>query len=436
MDNMDFMDSMDLMDVHKVHKVHIVHNMHYSSLIGKLFRTNLYGGIKLGLDNCRRLQEILNNPTRQFASIHVAGTNGKGSVTTMIAKALEASGYRVGLYTSPHISSFRERIQINGTLISEQATEQLLSLLFDTVEQHQIPATFFELTTFLAFLYFAQENVDFAVLETGLGGRLDATNVVTPLLSVITSISLEHTPILGTTLEEIAKEKAGIIKPKVPVVIGPRVPLSVVQSIAAEQHSPLTIVKGQFDLFMEENQAIAYAALKELDLPEKAIEEGLKARQPCRLEMWNDRVILDVAHNPDGLTHLFQAIRIRYGNIPIRLLFGLSKNKDIPSCLKIICKNAQAFHLIEAPNGRGLPIADLYQEMNKYHSDLSCHPSIADGVKAALELSQANKELLVVCGTFFIMSQVRQALGYQEPVDPIDMNEMAVPIQKPQSAQI
>lgn len=384
----------------------------YSLLIDKLFQTNLFDGVKSGLNNCHRLQEIFHEPTRAFASIHVAGTNGKGSVTTMIAKGLKDSGYRVGLYTSPHISCFRERIRINGEKIPEKAVETLLTLLFETTKRCRIPATFFELTTFLAFLYFAQEKVDFVVLEAGLGGRLDATNIVTPLLSVITSISLDHVPTLGTTLEDIAREKGGIIKPGVPVVIGPRVPLDIIQEIAKERNSPLFVVEKKSTLFMEENQAIARLALQQLNLSEKAIEKALQARQPCRMEIWENQVIFDVAHNPDGLQHLFIAIEHQYPNRPIRLLFGLSKSKDIQACLEIICQHGSAFHLVEAPNGRGVPLATLQEALLNCKvrpEQILIHSEIAEGVKEARTLALAQEELLVICGTFFIMSEAQEA---------------------------
>lgn len=400
--------------------------MLYPKLIDKLFQVNLFGGMKLGLENCRRFQEILQKPTQDLSCIHVAGTNGKGSVTTMIAKALEASGLRVGLYTSPHISCFRERIRINGEMISESAIEELLPFLFTTAEQNAISATFFELTTFLAFLHFSREQVDIVVLETGLGGRLDATNIVTPILSIITSISLDHTQILGSTVEEIASEKGGIIKYEVPVVIGPRVPLAPIKRIADEMSSPLTTVTGTFDSFMEENQAIAREALRKLNICESSIAEGLKARQPCRMEILNDRVILDVGHNPDGLNHLFQAIQHRFGNRRIRLLFGLSKTKDIQACLQILCQNGHAFHLVEAANGRGISLAILHEEIQRFiphGTSVSCHQDIEAGVKESLRQAEENNELLVICGTFFIMSEARRALGIQEPVDSFDMNE-------------
>jgi dihydrofolate synthase/folylpolyglutamate synthase len=398
----------------------------------RLFQVNLFGGTKLGLKNCEQLQSLLNFPDRTYATIHVSGTNGKGSVTTKIAFALQAAGYKVGLYTSPHIACFRERIRINGNMIPEHAVEELLTKLFTLIEKEAIPATFFEITTFLAFLYFAQEKIDVAVLETGLGGRMDATNVVMPLLSIITSISLDHTEILGTTLEAIAKEKAGIIKPGVAVILGPEVPLQPIKAIA--QGSPYLQLTKRTANFEEENQLIAKAALDNLSahfkLTEAAILQGLETRPPCRFEIFSGPcpIILDVAHNPDGLLHLFQAVKQRYGNAPLRILFGLSKNKDMPTCLKILKEHGQAFHLVEAPNGRGISASELENELcllGVEAQKIWMHPSILQGMRVAIDEANANKEVIIVCGSFFIMGEVRQALGLQEPQDSWDMNERA-----------
>ena len=406
--------------------------MSYARLIQRLFNVNLFGGVKLGLQNAQSLQQLLNYPDRSFKSIHVAGTNGKGSVSTKIAAAFQEAGYRVGLYTSPHISSFRERIQINGTMISEEAVESLLLFLFQVVDREQLPATFFELTTFLAFLYFAQQHVDIAVLETGLGGRLDATNIVHPCLSIITSIGLDHTEILGSTREAIALEKGGIIKEKVPIVIGPHVPFAPIQAIASQKQSLCIQVKHFSSLFEEENQSIARTALDYLtplfNLSREAIQKGLEGKQPCRFEVLKGPpcVILDVAHNADGLHSLFQTIKYHYPSRPLRLLFGLSKNKDLRGCLQLIGPNGAHFHLVESSNGRGVPVDILYsslQELSIESSRLSVHKSIFHGVRQARQEAMDHGEILVICGSFFIMGQTRQALGFDEPYDELDLNE-------------
>jgi dihydrofolate synthase/folylpolyglutamate synthase len=413
--------------------------MPYADLIQRLFNVNLFGGVKLGLQNMQRLQQLLQYPDRSFHSVHVAGTNGKGSVSTKIATAFQLAGYKVGLFTSPHISSFRERIRVNGHMISEEAVETLLDFLFKIVETEQLPATFFEITTCLAFLYFAQEQVDIAVLETGLGGRLDATNVVHPCLSVITSISLDHTEVLGATREAIALEKAGIIKEKVPVIIGPHVPLAPIQAIASQKQSPWIQVKQTSPLFEEENRLIARTALNYLSsrfhLSPQAIEQGLEGKQPCRFEILPSTppVILDVAHNPDGLQHLFQMIQHHYPGRSLRLLFGLSKSKDVKGCLQLITQYGTHFHLVEAANGRGIPVGNLYRALQEFSIEASylfAHESIAMGVKQAQQEALKHEQILVICGSFFIMAQARQALGFVEPYDVIDLNERHLALKK------
>lgn len=407
----------------------------YSDLIVKLYNANKFGGMKLGLQNSLKLQELLDFPDRTFKTIHVAGTNGKGSVSKKIAHALQSAGYRAGLYTSPHISCFRERIRINGKMIPEDKVRSLLSFIFELIESENIPATFFEITTFLALHYFSQEKVEVAVLETGLGGRLDATNVVNPILSIITSISLDHTDILGMTCEEIAIEKGGIIKKATPVIIGPRVPFASIQAIADQMESPCFQVNCATPLFEEENREVARAALKHLErsflLPQDAVEKGLQGRQPCRFERIMDKIpiILDVAHNPDGLEHLFQMCRHHFPAKPIRILFGLSKSKDIESCLKLIAQECSYFHLVAAMNGRGLAVSELYRSLKNKTSDanrIMAHFSISEAVNDARNEAIENQELLLICGSFFIMSEVRNALGIQEQCDMIDLNERSL----------
>lgn len=406
--------------------------MTYSQLIQRLLQVNTSQGSKLGLHNMQRLQALLHFPDRCFASIHIGGTNGKGSVTTKIASAFTCAGYRVGLYTSPHLSCFRERIRVNDVMIPEEKVAKILAFLFALIEKEQIPATFFEITTCLAFLYFAEQQVDIAAVEVGLGGRLDSTNIITPCLSIITSISLDHTDILGNTLEAIAKEKGGIIKEKVPVVIGPRVPLALIQEIANSKQSPCFQVKKISPLFEEENQSIARAALEHLSslfrLSPDAIEKGLKQKPPCRFEVipGDPPIILDVAHNPDGLLHLFQTIAYQEPSRSIRLLFGLSKNKDVSACLHLMASRASHFHLVEATNGRGASVEELDSQLQRLQitpKQIFRHASIAEGTEQAQREARKDKQLLVICGSFFIMRDVRQALGFNEPQDVIDLNE-------------
>jgi dihydrofolate synthase/folylpolyglutamate synthase len=280
----------------------------------------------------------------------------------------------------------------------------------------------------LAFLYFKEQNVDYVVLETGLGGRLDATNIVTPIMSIITSISLEHTEILGTTLEEITKEKAGIIKAHIPVVVGPKVPLKPIEEITKTLNSPLLIVSEKFSHFNEENNAIAKKALEWMKISNSSIEKGLKELPPCRLQIVKDKplIILDVAHNPDGLKSLFATLKDRYPDKSLSILFGLSKSKDIPACLKIIKQHGTSFHLIESSNGRNIEKHVLKEMMLKEDIDLESiffKSSTQETVVASVEHALKNDHILVVCGSFFIMAYVRAHLNLNEPRDIFDMNE-------------
>lgn len=409
--------------------------MNYLSLVKWLFSLNA-SGIKLDLTNMKKMQKLFHFPDRSFQSIHVAGTNGKGSTCIKIAAALEQEGYRVGLYTSPHLSCFRERIRINQKMISEQSIEKLLPHLIQEIEKEKIPLTFFEIVTLLAFVYFEEEKVDFAVIETGLGGRLDATNVITPILSVITSISLDHVEYLGSDLFSIAKEKGGIIKQGIPVVIGPKVPYAPIQTIANAQHSFLVKVDAISTDFEKENSAIAKRALeilqKKIALSNQSIEKGIQKKQPSRCEIveGSPLLVLDVAHNPDGLLHLFMSLRKRFPNKKFSVLFGLSKNKDIQECLKILSKEGSRFYIVEAKNGRGAKkdlLANLLKEMGK---SSSIHSGIGLAIDLAKKEAEALNEILVICGSFFIMGEARLHLGLDEIQDPIDLNESTLETKK------
>lgn len=401
----------------------------YDSLLQKLLEVNISSGTKLGLLNMHKLDLACGNPSRSFPSIHVAGTNGKGSVSYKIAQALQLQGYKVGLYSSPHIASFRERMQINGEWISEEAITKILPFIFEVTEQEKIPATFFELTTMLAFYYFAGRQVDVAVLEVGLGGRLDATNIVTPLLSVITSISLDHTDILGKTIEAITLEKAGIIKSGVPVVIGPTVPRDLIRPIASD----CIEVAGAFSHYDEENSAVARACLNNLqgffNISEASIDEALKSRPSCRCEVIVKEtvpVILDVGHNPAGLRCLFGAVERLFPEKKRYIIVGLSSSKDVSGCLEILWKEAEHLHLVEATNGRAIAascMAEMLAQANVHPSTYCVSTTVASAMLAAIRQAKEACGIVVVCGSFFIMSDAREALGIAQERDLLEMNE-------------
>ncbi len=344
--------------------------MSYQQLVKKLFNINQAKGISFGIDRMHSLCKSFGHPQLLFPCVHVAGTNGKGSVATKIAKGLESIYPQVGLYTSPHISTFRERIRINGEMISVLDTEKILNTIID------LPGTFFELTTLLAFLYFAQRKIDYAVIETGLGGRLDATNVLSPNLCVITSVGIDHTEFLGETVEEIAQEKAGIIKPHIPVVLGPKA------HMITEKDAHL--VAGTFKTVEEENCAVAKHSMKLLNIPENNIQTALTARPPCRMESVKN-VILDVAHNPDALKRYFEEDLRR----PLQVVCTLSSSKDLKQCMQIIAEHADRIHLVPPPNHRCASPEKLKEILIRQDFPVSgvlCYPSISQAVASASKL--------------------------------------------------
>lgn len=403
----------------------------YQKLLKKLFSINLEKKMRFGLERCFHLHDALGRPANNFDCVHVAGTNGKGSVCAKVSAALQASGLRVGTFTSPHIATFRERICVDGVMISEEETEAILRKIMGLNQE----ATFFEIVTLLALCYFAEKGVDIAVLETGMGGRLDATNIVTPLVSVITSISLEHTQYLGDTIEKIAQEKAGIIKPGVPVVIGPHVPeKEIVAKITSQLGSVdqlLHRVAGAYQSYDDENSAIARRTLEILKVSEKNIEQGLKVIPPCRFEevtcpRTGVPVVLDVGHNPNGIVRLFQRLSQVHPGRQYRVLVGISKGKDVAETFKIILHHCKHVHLVEAVNERGFPVDELFEELQTLGLNTEgcrAHHSIKEGLVQALDQAAEAGEVVVVCGSFFIMDAVRRGLGFDEPYDFTDMNE-------------
>ncbi len=341
-----------------------------------------------------------------YPSVHIAGTNGKGSVSLKMARALELAGLKVGLFTSPHLESFCERITINGSQIPEEIVRQKLPLLFKYKE-----LCFFELATLLAFDYFLEENVDIVVFEAGMGGLEDATNVITPLVSVITSIAKDHEEFLGSTLDEIAYQKGGIIKPGVPVVLGPSSDYPCIQEKTWLCRSPVYQVAAQPGFYDLENSAVAKEALKILQchfpLTDAHIEEGIKNRPPCRFEC-QGRVIFDVAHNVAGFQRLMEAIALHYPGQSWSAVVGMSADKDIRSCLKLLAAKAAHLYLVPSPSVKAIALGEMSQLLqNEGILHFSPKPSIQEGVKAALE---ATDGLVVICGSFYIMQEARQEI--------------------------
>lgn len=351
--------------------------------------------------------------------IHVAGTNGKGSVCTKISQALTLSGYRCGRFTSPHISSFRERITIDDRPISTEKVEELLPPLLEIEE-----LTFFELITLLGLKYFSDEKVDVAVIEVGLGGRLDATNCIHPLLSIITSISLDHESILGDTLEKIAYEKAGIIKENVPVLLGPTVTQDSVIKKAIEMHAPIERISTQTLDYDMENQSIAKRALELLNphfkINLKCLKEALLSKPPCRLEktVYHDReIILDVSHNEAGLKRLFQNMRVKYPNRKLVVFFALSIGRMHQNLLNIYQENADELYLLDLKHPR-------LESIDVIKMQLKCSYKVASIKDVDRVLNKQPKEkIFLFTGSVFFMKDLRETLGLPSVVDPYPIFE-------------
>ncbi len=348
----------------------------------------------------RTITPLLGNPEKAFPSIHVTGTNGKGSVTHKIAKALQSSGLNVGLYTSPHLVSFCERIQINGVPIPEETARLGLLKLFELGKD----LFFFEIATLLAFEYFRDQQVDVAIIEVGIGGRHDATNIVQPILSIITSVACDHEDLLGNTLEKIAYEKAGIIKPGIPVVIGPKADFAVIREQAAACNSPLYKVEAQPGFYDVENTAIARQALKLLPyhLNDQDIEIGLKSRPACRFEQIGN-VIFDVAHNPAGISRLLEAMEVHFPGRRFSVMIGMSKDKDVRKCLSMLAEKASYLYLVQSPALKAISVEEMSEILRQEGIG---HFTAGSSIKESIAL--AFEDLLVVCGSFYIMKEARE----------------------------
>jgi len=389
----------------------------------------------------------LGNPHRQYPIFHVAGTKGKGSVSALCASALQAAGYRVGLYTSPHLQDFAERIQVNGQYLPHDDLVALVDEIRPVVAS--IPnLTWFEITTLLAFLYFARQRCTAAVIEVGLGGRLDATNIVSPLVSVITSLSYDHTAILGETLAEIAAEKAGIVKPGAPLVLAPQKEEArqVVARIAAERGSPLIEVgrdyrfealthslEGQsfrvwppqdkppitldiplLGAHQVENAATAFAALQTatasgLAVSLEAIQQGFRrVSWPGRFEVLRREppLVLDCAHNRDSALRLRQALDEYFPGRPVVLLFGASEDKDIAGMFAELLPHTRELILTRSFH----PRAASPEHLARLAADFDCPTRIVEPLEAALPaaLQAAGADAVTVAaGSIFIAAGVR-----------------------------
>ncbi|HEY2123849.1 MAG TPA: folylpolyglutamate synthase/dihydrofolate synthase family protein, partial [Chthoniobacterales bacterium] len=361
-------------------------------------------GIKLGLETAHRLIAELNLDLTRPRVIHVAGTNGKGSVCAMIDSICRAAGYRTGLFTSPHLVTFRERIRVNGTMISQEAAGAGLAELRTLIADWNPHPTFFEITTALALQYFSASQCDVIVLETGLGGRLDATNAVPSRVSVITPIALDHQKWLGQTVREIAAEKAGIIKPNVPVISAGQSPEAeeVIRARAAECHAPLTFVDTSYaespvalpGEYQKANAAVAIAAMRAagLEVTAQVIARGLAAVEwPARFQRWDERTIIDGAHNPAAARVLADTWRETFGDQRATIILAVLSDKDVAGILHALKSISDFVFLPKIQSPRALSPDDLAQTLADITPRLpySITPSFAEALEKAHDRSGA-----------------------------------------------
>lgn len=380
---------------------------------------------KEDLTNIKLLASHLDNPQDRLKCIHVAGTNGKGSTSHMLASVLQESGYKVGLYTSPHLKDFRERIRINGVEISEDFVIAFIAKHKTFFEANNM--SFFEMSVGLAFDYFASEKVDIAIIEVGLGGRLDATNIITPLVSVITNIGLDHTQFLGNTLEAIAGEKSGIIKPNVPVVIGEYTPETqpVFLAKAEEKKAPIyfasdLITEGfpsdligayQFHNKKTVQQTIAVLnGQKEFKVSDENLKNGLYnvSKNTGLQGRWqqlgkNPKIICDTAHNKHGLTVVMNQIQTEiFENLHIVL--GVVNDKDLDSILPLFPKKAH-YYFCKPDSLRGLPTKILQEAAKKHGLIGEKYDSVENAFTAAKENAGQN-DFIYVGGSTFVVAEL------------------------------
>ncbi|MDP2161660.1 MAG: folylpolyglutamate synthase/dihydrofolate synthase family protein [Flavobacterium sp.] len=380
---------------------------------------------KPNLDNTIALARYLNNPEKSIKCIHVAGTNGKGSTSSMLASILKESGYKVGLYTSPHLKDFRERIKINGVEITEEYVVDFITKNKSFFENKQL--SFFEMTVGLAFSYFKEIKVDIAIIEVGMGGRLDSTNIITPLVSVITSIGLDHTQFLGNTLTSIATEKAGIIKEKTPVVIGSfsNETKIVFDKIAEEKNAPIYYATDlisktyQSDLkgyYQESNQKTVLQTLKvlkntsEFKISESNIKKGLLnvVKNTGLKGRWqqiesNPKTICDTAHNKQGLEIVMKQIQDEKFDT-LHFVLGFVNDKNLDEILLLFPKRAK-YYFSKPNNLRALETSKLQEKANNFGLNSKVFNSITEAYENARENAEKS-DFIYVGGSTFVVAEI------------------------------
>ena len=417
----------------------------YENCLQSMFALQRFG-IKLELDTILGLLKLLGNPHLSYRCIHIAGTNGKGSIASSLALMLNDSGYRVGLFTSPHLIKFNERIQINGKPINDEKVVSLYKTIRNA-DRGERKATFFEFATAMALYEFACNQVDWAVIETGMGGRLDATNIIKPKLSIITNISLEHQEYLGNTLTQIAVEKGGIIKPNIPVVTGvsQKSVISVIEEISRRQNAPCyrkgkdfrirCKANGHFDYFgidqniknlttglagnhQLDNAAIVLAACEQLInqgmiLPQNVIRNTLKNNHwPGRLEKVcaKPRVILDGAHNLMAARVLSDYIKEELKEFATTLVVGILDDKPYEKMLKLLVPVCRKVILTKPKINRALAPQKLFDIVIPINSNIEIIEDVAVAVSTAIKNCRSH-EAVCVAGSLYVVGEAKEALS-------------------------
>jgi len=418
----------------------------YKDAVNFLYNLQKFG-IKFGLSSTSNLLTKLGNPHIGRRYIHVGGTNGKGSVSAFIAEILHKAGFKVGLYTSPHLISFTERFRINNKTISHNDVTHFLNIILQAINKNDLP-TYFEATTAMAFLYFASNNTDIDVIEVGMGGTLDATNIISPMVSIITNVGMDHTEYLGNTIEKIATDKAGIIKPNIPIITGAynKKALSALEKKAIKISAPLTrigkdvryrMVGGSFNYygklfrlnniklglsgnFQAKNAAVAFAAIEALceyglQIKENHLRSGAEdTKWPGRFHMIKKdeyAFLLDGAHNPPAINELCNSLQKKFPMQKIILILGIMKDKDIKSMIKAIVPMAKYVYYTSPKYERSAKPEQLATEAANLCVPGEIVKGIEDAIHKAKKMSDKN-DLIVITGSFFTIGE---ALSILEP---------------------
>lgn len=417
----------------------------YSKSLEEMFSLGRFG-IKLGLETINGILEKLGNPHNNFRCIHIAGTNGKGSTASTISTILQKSGYKVGLYTSPHLVDFNERICINGAQITDKGVVETYKAVKEANGGLR-QATFFEITTAMALYEFSQEKVDWAVIETGMGGRLDATNALNPSLCIITNISLEHQAYLGDTIPQITKEKGGIIKRGVPVVTGVKQgdAIAEIEDIAKKNNAPLYKLGTDFKAVQNDkrgfsyyginskhenllpslqgdhqidNTSLAIAACELLidigadNITAKNIEEGVKeTKWPGRLEIVSEDplIIIDGAHNLAAAENLAAYLKKSYSDRKIKLVIGILDDKPYDDILKTLLEVSDSVILTQPQISRRLPVDTLLKKAKKYCSDTSVIRDVGKAIEKAMSETEQN-QVICIAGSLYVAGEAKRAI--------------------------